>query len=154
MLDALAEAGIEWGGDDEDDSLGPAPSWVGQLADAFGWSTTFTAPLDRKEHINPKELRAKRMLFRKLAAREEEGALRVLGLQDSKVALGCEAKGRSPSGQLNGILRNELCDTLFGGLYWGGIHCPTKQNPADDPSRNRPPRPQPAAPPPSGWSSS
>ena len=66
---------------------------------------------------------------------------------DSQVLLGAWGKGRSSAGRLNQVLRASLGWTILGRkdlkLFW----VPTKQNPADDPSRNVPLRRPTAVPP-------
>ena len=68
---------------------------------------------------------------------EEEGrAVRSVLLLDSKVAIGSGAKGRSSAAGLCFVWRGTNGLLLGGGLYPGFLHGRSKDNPADDPSRN------------------
>ena len=57
---------------------------------------------------------------------------------DSRVTIGCNAKGRSTSQKLNYYLSSCLPFLVGGNLYPGYFHIGTDDNVADDPSRLRP----------------
>ena len=87
-------------------------------------------------HINVSELRA---LCRgvELQARHRPNS-RHMFLTDSLVVLGAAAKGRSSAPALNSLLRT-LIPTLLGYNFYVGLdYVPTRHNPSDAPSRQRP----------------
>ena len=61
----------------------------------------------------------------------------MLGLQDSRVALGASAKGRSSSYAISRVLKQSLPYVLGSNLYPGGLHVYSGDNRADAPSRDR-----------------
>ena len=77
---------------------------------------------------------------------------RVGFLSDSQVSLGAYIKGRSSSGALNQELCVDLCYAVSFGIYGLGSFCNTKDNVADDTTRNVPVR-RPVQPPPDWWPS-
>eukprot|EP00974_Lingulodinium_polyedra_P005086 478052-Lingulodinium_polyedra.AAC.1 len=98
-------------------------------------------------HININETRTYKT-FVKLASRLHPGC-RVPMMLDSRVTLGCQAKGRSSSPALSHVLRGALPYVLGGDIYPGGIHVPSAKNRGDAPSRHQaevppPSRPEPA----------
>jgi hypothetical protein len=71
---------------------------------------------------------------------------RLVNGTDSNVALFAVAKGRSPSLLINGLLREHSVYALFARKQQVNVKVPTKDNPSDDPSRNKPLRPPQPAP--------
>ena len=104
----------------------------------------------RRRHINIGELRA--FLHAEKAGKLRGKASRVLIGGDSQVALGCMLKGRSASRSLNLELQKSLGFILGGGVQSYLMYCPTKLNPADDPTRGAAVR-EPSLPEPSWWAS-
>ena len=104
----------------------------------------------RRRHINIGELRA--FLHAEKAGKLRGKASRVLIGGDSQVALRCMLKGRSVSRSLNLELQKSLGFILGGGVQSYLMYCPTKLNPADDPTRGAAVR-EPSLPEPSWWAS-
>ena len=102
------------------------------------WHLAFVHPARVGDHINLKELRAAMYALR-MEARINPDTRQLYAL-DSRVALGCGAKGRSASSTLNHELRASLPDVLAFGHYPGYLFVPTRLNTSDDPTRNRPVR--------------
>ena len=115
--------------------------WFGDVCDALGWQPTF-AYQPAAAHINIQELRAVRTLVRR-QARASKGPSRQLVGIDSNVVIGALAKGRSSSRRLNRVLRSFVAEQLFAEVYIGALGVPSKQNPADSPSRRRATRREP-----------
>ena len=77
-----------------------------------------------------------RTLVRRLAKSASGPRRQLVGI-DSNVVVGCLSKGRSSSRDLNRVLRTFLPEQVFADIYLGVLGVPTKQNPADAPSRRR-----------------
>ena len=102
----------------------------------LSWEQTASWEWRRRSHINVLEGKAALRLFEKVAA--EGGDLRLPFLCDSHVARSAIAKGRSPSGALQCLLKR-VCSVCVGyGLYPAGVFSPTRYNPADSPTRDLP----------------
>ena len=121
-------------------------SWVSEIADALGWRPAYRYRARLSEHINLKEARAYRTLVRRKAADAKAHGSRHLVLNDSFVVRGSAAKGRSSSWGLNGVLSPVVPDQLVANQTFGSLAVPTKHNPADDPTRDRPVRRRPEIP--------
>lgn len=92
----------------------PAP-WVGQLSRSLKWKKLLQYPIAKLNHINVNEQLAYRSLFKYL--RKERAHSRFCSLLDSRVIIGCNAKGRSSSKQLNFYLGTTLPYVIGGDLY-------------------------------------
>ena len=119
--------------------------YINDIASASEWEPVFSLRAFFGEHINVCELRALLELVKRIAPSHRH--LRVLVLVDSRVALGCAAKGRSASPQLNRLLRQVAAWCIAFDVVLGFDFVPTRLNPADAPSRFRP-VPAPRQPPP------
>ena len=95
------------------------------------------------EHINLKEVRAYLVEEEFLARRFQD--IRILYGLDSQVALGCLVKGRSASPGLNKLLSTSVGPYICAGIVPHFLYYPTHLNPADGPTRGKPP-PQPVSP--------
>ena len=74
----------------------------------------------------------------KLASREGLGARRIVNCTDSRVVLGGWGKGRSSSSRLNAIFRSTLGWCVLGEIDLSQVWLESHENPADDPSRDKP----------------
>ena len=115
------------------------PEWIGELADCLNFREDLRYKFKGPGHINVLEARAYKTWL-KICARRYPNS-RPVGLIDSRVLLGCAAKGRSASPALCRVLRSALPYVLGSGLYPGGLHVYSAQNRADGPSRSHPPLP-------------
>ena len=106
-------------------------SVVAELQREVDYSTRF--------YRNVNELRSTARLVRD-AALSDPGTRQVC-LQDSRVAAGALSKGRSAAPQLNRELRQCLPSVIGGMLAPGSAFVPSRWNPADGPTRDRPIRP-------------
>ena len=102
------------------------------------WHVAFRQPARPEHHINLKELRSALKALQ-LEARTSPCTKQYYVL-DSRVDLGCAAKGRSASPVLNAELRASLPDVLAFCHYPGYGYSPTRLNVSDDPTRGRPVR--------------
>eukprot|EP00435_Cladocopium_sp_Y103_P006820 s1974_g2.t1 len=84
-------------------------------------------------HINLLEAGATLKLFRSLA--ERGGDLRFVYFGDSHVARSAISRGRTSSNALKAMLKRFAALCLAFGLYPAGRYTPTRNNPADAPSR-------------------
>ena len=108
---------------------------LNELLASLPWKSPVSYEHKGLHHINTQEVRAvldelERRAF-KLGQRDQ----RVVCAIDSRVAVGCVAKGRSSSKALNSWLRKLSVLTLSTGLCVRPLWVGTKYNPADDPSR-------------------
>ena len=102
----------------------------------LAWKQSAAWEWKRSSHINVLEGKAALRLFEKVAY--SGGDLRLPFLCDSHVARSAIAKGRSPSGALQCLLK-KVCATCVGyGLYPAGVFSPTRYNPGDAPTRDLP----------------
>ena len=118
-----------------------AAPWEEALADvvpSLPWRTVLAWRDNRGSHINVLELRGRNRLLRRLARRVRFHHHRVVGLCDSRVVLGCTAKGRSASRQLNRELRLAVPDVLGADIELAEFYVFTEMMPADAPSRGAP----------------
>ena len=102
----------------------------------LSWEQSASWSWKRSSHINVLEGKAALRLFEKVAY--GGGDVRLPFLCDSHVARSAIAKGRSPSGALQCLLK-KVCATCVGyGLYPAGVFSPTRYNPGDAPTRDLP----------------
>ena len=102
----------------------------------LSWRQTASWKWTRSSHINVLEGKAALRLFTRVAS--DGGDVRLPFLCDSHVARSAIAKGRSPSGALQCLLK-KVCATCIGyGLYPAGVFSPTRYNPGDAPTRDLP----------------
>ena len=113
--------------------LSSPPRWIGELARALPWKKLLQYRFRKNNHINIDESLAYRSLLRHLA--KTRPSSRFCVLLDSRVVIGCSAKGRSSSTQLNYYLSTGLPYLIGGDLYPYQLHVGTHENPADDVSR-------------------
>ena len=109
-----------------------APS---DLALSLDWSIDQVWRWKGQVHINILEASALARLFTALAVRG--GPLRFVNLCDSHVARAAVSKGRSASPGLRHATRRASTVALAAGLYHGGMYCPTRLIPADNPTRDK-----------------
>ena len=107
--------------------------WIGDLGCCLPWKTVIQYRFKRLNHININEELALRSLFKHIA--KSEPGSRFCVLLDSRVVIGCNAKGRSSSQKLNFYLSTCLPYILGGNLFPALLHIGTHENVADDPSR-------------------
>ena len=116
----------------------PEALLVNAAAAELQWKVGNSIPFPRKSrnHINVDELRSTTQLL-KAAALADPGTRRMY-LQDSRAAAGALSKGRPAAPQLNRELRHCLPRALCGHVAPGSAFAPSRWNPADGPTRNRP----------------
>ena len=106
---------------------------MGDLGNCLHWKTLIQYRFKKVNHINVNEDLSYRSLLKHLAKTVQGSSFGVL--LDSRVTIGCNAKGRSSSATLNYYLSTSLPYVLGGGLYPYLFHVGTDDNCADDPSR-------------------
>ena len=122
--------------DDFDDTLAvPSTRWFGEVCKCMQWRRTFQYR-SKGEPINRGELRAVRTAVRRLLRGGHFGVRQIVGI-DSSVVEGVIAKGRSSSRELNFLLRSMAADMLVGDIHLGMLPLASKDNPGDDPSREK-----------------
>ena len=116
----------------------PETLLVNAAAAELQWKVGNSIPFPRKSrnHINVDELRSTTQLLKE-AALADPGTWQ-MRLQGSRVAAGALSKGRSAAPQLNCEFGLCLPRVLGGHLALGSAFIPSRWNPADDPTRNRP----------------
>ena len=130
----LAEALAD---DDAFDDAQAAPStrWFGEVCKCMQWRRTFQYR-SQGEPINRGELRPVRTAVRRLLRGGHFGVRQIIGI-DSSVVEGVLAKGRSSSRALNLLLRSMAADMLVADIHLGVLPLGSKDNPADEPSREK-----------------
>ena len=111
------------------------PEWISEIADSLPFRTLFKYHFKESNHINVLETRVYSSWI-KYCAKQHRNS-RVVGLLDSRVALGAASKGRSSSYAISRILKRTLPYLLGSNLYPGGLHVYSSKNRADAPSRDR-----------------
>ena len=111
------------------------PEWVSDLCNSLPFRE-FRYRFKRSGHINVNEARVYKSWIKSQA--KSEPCSRFVGLLDSRVTIGATAKGRSSSFAISRILQGSLAYIVGSDLYPGCIHCNSKDNRSDGPSRVRP----------------
>ena len=106
---------------------------VNEVVKSTRWETIGSWAFKSPAHINLLELSAVVELSRRVA--KYYGSCRVLSFVDSIVVRGACSKGRSASVGITKLLRRFCSICVAAGLYFTTPFCPTRLNPADDPSR-------------------
>ncbi len=112
---------------------------VNEVAISSIWKTQASWAFKKPSHINLLELKSLLRLFSDLVKKKR--SLRFVAFVDSVVTRGSVAKGRSSSCAVASVLRQICALAIAGGLYAVTPFVPTRLNVADDPTRDRPPRP-------------
>ena len=112
------------------------PEWIGELCDSLSFRELFRFRFKKPGHINVNEARTYKSWIKSLAKSHPDS--RAVGLLDSRVTIGSAAKGRSSSYSISRVHLGALAYVLGAGLFPGLLHCSSKQNRADGPSRGRP----------------
>ena len=107
---------------------------VNEIALTAQWSVGSAWTFRKDSHINILELASMHRLASEMAKKGRP--LRLVNLVDSYVCRCAASKGRSSSRALSTILRRFNAISVTAGLYWTLPFCPTRWNPADDPSRS------------------
>lgn len=124
-------------------TMSTAPSALVDTLMKHTWTASHSMPFKRRDHINLLELE---MVKQEIVDRVNSGRghCRFVNLCDSRVVVGCFAKGRSSSVQMNAKLRSCLAWSLVGDISLSNLWVDTHNNPADYPSRNKDiPKPEP-----------
>ncbi len=121
------------------------PEWVSDLCNSLPFREKFRYRFKRSGHINVNEARVYKSWLKSQA--KLEPCSRFVGLLDSRVTIGAAAKGRSSSFAISRILQGSLAYIIGSELYPGCIHCASKENRSDGPSRGRPIDPPSKSPP-------
>ena len=127
------EKNLEW--IDEVDVDGKENLLVNEVVKTTTWETLGSWAFKSPSHINLLELAALVELSRRVA--KAHGSCRVLSFVDSAVVRGACSKGRSASSGISKLLRRFCSICVAAGLYFTTPFCPTRLNPADDPTRCR-----------------
>ena len=101
-----------------------------ELVKATPWEVSGSWAYKSTSHINLLELAA-------VVVGKRYGSCRVLSFVDSVVTRGACSKGRSASGGITKLLTRFCSICVASGLYFTTPFCPTRLNPAVDPSRLR-----------------
>ena len=118
------------------DSQRPAhvpPRWIGDLGSCLSWRVLLQYRFKRQNHININEELSLRSLIKHVGKTSPSSRFGVL--LDSRVVIGCNAKGRSSSQKLNFYLSTALPYLAGCNLYPYYFHVGTRENASDDPSR-------------------
>ena len=113
-------------------------STLDELIAALDWFSAGGWAFTQSSHINLSELRALKGEVRALCKSVVNHRKRRIVLLDSRVVVGCTAKGRSSSFKLNGLLRTLMGYTVGARISLCLVWVNTLGNPADFPSRNKP----------------
>ena len=105
-----------------------------EIADCLRWNVRSVKLGMASQHVNIREVGAIGDVLRH-RVRSNLLAERCVNGVDSLVGLGGWAKGRSPSLQINGRLRNNLGRHVPGNKHFSNVYFSTKHNPSDDPTR-------------------
>ena len=119
----------------DDTQVTTSSRWFGEVCKCMQWRRTFQYR-SKGEPINRGELRAVRTAVRRLLRGGHFGVRQIVGI-DSSVVEGVLAKGRSSSRELNLLLRSMAADMLVGDIHLGVLPLASKDNPADEPSREK-----------------
>ena len=109
------------------------PYWMTELGKSLHWQKLLQYPVKNQNHINVNEHLAYRSLLKHVSKTSPHSRFAVL--LDSQVIIGCNAKGRSSSKQLNFYLGSSLPYIIGGDLYPHLLHIGTHDNASDDISR-------------------
>lgn len=139
----LGLAGLE-----NSDDQNNAARWGGQLLASLQFEPRCAFRFRKRGHINVQEVRTRGTLLKLLARNPANHHTRHLCGFDSRVTLGCGARGRSRSRALNHELAKQAAYELGCGIDVGGIWVDSERNPTDGLSRGGKtcPPPQPAPP--------
>jgi len=111
------------------------PEWINELSEGLEFKEMFRYKFVKPGHINVNESRTYKSLIKAVEKTERDS--RFITLLDSRVTLGATAKGRSSSYAISRVLQGSLGYILGANLYPGGMHCYSKSNRADEPSRDK-----------------
>ena len=109
------------------------PRWMTQLGCGLTWKKLIQYRFKKANHINVNEHLSYRSLVKHVSKTSPHS--RFCALLDSRVIIGCNAKGRSSSKQLNFYLGSSLPYIIGGDLYPALLHIGSKDNASDDVSR-------------------
>ena len=109
---------------------------VNEVAIGAPWVVDSSWSFRKHSHINILEEAALLRLVNRLGRRRVPS--RIVVLVDSHVVRGATSKGRTSSKALSSVLRRVSAGSVAYGLYLVLPFCPTRLNPADDPSRGVP----------------
>lgn len=109
------------------------PTWIGQLGRSLAWKKVIQFAFKKPNHINVNEQLSYRSLLKHVSKSSPHS--RFCALLDSRVVIGCNAKGRSSSKQLNFYLTSALPYIVGGDLYPYLLHIGSADNSSDDISR-------------------
>eukprot|EP00438_Fugacium_kawagutii_P008019 Skav209170 [mRNA] locus=scaffold1137:401715:406094:- [translate_table: standard] len=114
------------------------PEWITELCESLHFREVFRFTFTKPGHINVNETRTYKSWLKSMAKSHRDS--RFIGILDSRVTLGAAAKGRSSSFAISRVLQGSIGYVIGGNLYPGGLHCYSKHNRADEPSRGKPVR--------------
>ena len=135
---------LDWVGDRYDclfpTSMTGPTEFTREVIRGVAWSVSRSCGFGQSAHINIQELRE---VVRELKARASMhlSPERSANFIDSRVVLGCYAKGRSSSRMLNRTLRTSVGPSILSSKRQVNTWAASEDNPADAPSRNRQPDP-------------
>lgn len=115
------------------------PVWCAELACFPEFQLVAVWEFRRPGHINVLEVKVYRTLVRTAGRRTPSS--RHVGLQDTRVGIGAEGKGRSGSPAINFQLILSLPYVFAFDFYYGPLHVRSHLNASDDPTRDEELRP-------------
>ena len=115
---------------------------VNEVATSSRWELEKVWTFRKMSHINLQELASVQKMVYDVS--KKRSSCRIVNLVDSNVVRCAISKGRSSSRALGAMLRRFCASLLASDLYVTTPYLPTRLNPADDPTRDKPIR-QPVA---------
>ena len=112
---------------------------VNEITSTSSWNLEKVWSFQKMTHINLQELASVQKLAYEIS--KKNSGCRVVNLVDSNVVRCARAKGRSSSRAIGTMLRRFCATLLASDLYFTTPYLPTRLNPADDPTRDKPIRP-------------
>ena len=112
---------------------------VNEVVQSSEWRVDSCWTFRKQSHINILEMASLLRLVQKLS----DGCkpIRAIAMVDSHVTQGASSKGRTASLGLGAVLRRVNAQLIAASIFLCVPFCPTRLNPADDPTRNREVRP-------------
>jgi len=113
-----------------------APSHVVDVFNSLDWRVSRSYAYGSSAHVNLQELRGVKAELVERVCRSTEPE-RIVNGCDSRVTVGCWAKGRSSSFAMNGIMQSVMAWCILGHKLLVNVWLPTDKNASDPPSRRK-----------------
>ena len=108
---------------------------VNDLVLSSKWKEESSWTFRKKSHINILEMASLLRLVQRLS--DMSKPVRAVAMVDSHVTKGASSKGRTASVGLGAVLRRVNAQMVAASVYLCVPFCPTRHNPADDPTRDK-----------------